>query len=171
MPKRKNTMFRSMLFASAVTLAVIGSANAVNYKWTDDETAAGLKKIEITRYAFAGHKINLFFLVALEVDCSVTELYQASIVKEPEHGIAEITPHTDFSSYAKDNPRSKCNETKVAGEMLSYKGKDGYAGPDNVTVLEVFPGGLAREVTFILNVRAFKPTRSAGTPPPRIKPQ
>jgi len=158
-----------MLLASAVMLAVIGNVSAAE-KWTDEESAAGLKKTELTRYAFAGYKMNLAFLVSLNIDCSVVEIYQASIVKEPEHGTAEIAPHTDFASYAKENPRSKCNETKVAGEVLSYKAKDGYHGPDSLTVLEIFPSGFARETTFNLNVRAIKPTRSAG-PLPRVKPQ
>jgi len=164
-------MLKSILLASAIALAIVGNANAAD-PWTNEETSAGVKKVEYTRYAFDGRKINLQFMGTLNADCTQPEEYEASIITEPKHGVAELEPRTDFMNYAKDNPRAKCNETKYASLMLTYKAKDGYAGPDSVTVFEVFPSGLAREITFTLNVRAIKPSRSAETvplPPVKVK--
>jgi hypothetical protein len=158
---------KSILLASLSMLAIIGSANAAS-QWTDEETAAGLKKVEYVRYALSGQKLSLGSLIALDVDCSVAESYQASIIKEAEHGVVDIVPQTVSVFYAKDNPRSKCNDQRFEGHMLIYTAKKDYTGPDGFTILEVFPSGFARETTFLLNVRAFKPTRAADSVP-RVK--
>ena len=104
-------MLKSILLASAIALAIVGNANAAD-PWTNEETSAGVKKLEYTRYAFAGRKINLQFMGTLNADCTQPEEYEASIITEPKHGVAELEPRTDFMNYAKDNPRAKCNETK-----------------------------------------------------------
>jgi hypothetical protein len=48
--KGTRDVHKSILLASAIALAVVGNASAAD-KWTDEETSAGLKKIEHTRYA------------------------------------------------------------------------------------------------------------------------
>jgi hypothetical protein len=52
-------------------------------------------------------------MVYLNADCSEADGWASEITKPPEHGVAEIVPHNGFPTYAKDNPRSKCNEHKV----------------------------------------------------------
>jgi hypothetical protein len=148
-------MLKSILLASAIALGVVGNASAAD-KWTDEETSAGLKKIERTRYALSGSPLRLQFLYALNSDCSFIDGYQFAIIKEPDHGTAEIVPYTAFPSFAKDNPRFKCNEQQIQGHALIYKPNDNYEGPDSFTFLDLTPSGFAQETTYTFNVRAFK---------------
>ena len=126
--------------------------------WSDEETASGVKKEEYLRYAFAGHKMELAFLYSLDIDCSLYEGYAYEIIKQPEHGTAELKPHTAFPYFPKGNPRTKCNEQKVDGQMLTYKPEAGYKGPDSLTFLSISPGGFVFERTFRLNVRQHPAT-------------
>jgi len=162
---------RKFVLALAFLVSTVCAALAAEH-WTDDEVAAGMKKVEFVRFAPSGKTMNLRFLLALNPDCSVVD-YEFAITKQAEHGKAEIVPHADYSTYTKDNPRAKCNEQKIEGFMLTYKSNNGYTGPDSFTYWELTPSGLAREVTYHLNVRSFetpRPTKgrdAKALPPPR----
>jgi len=125
---------------------------------TDEESAAGMRKEEFVRYAFGGTEMKLAFLYVLEADCSEIDGWEYEIVKQPEHGIAALKQHTGFASFPKGNPRTKCNEQKVDGQMLTYKPEAGYKGPDSLTFLSISPGGFVFERTFRLNVRQHPAT-------------
>jgi hypothetical protein len=130
-------------------------------QWTEEEIASGVKKEDLVRYAFAGNKMNLTFLYALEPDCSLIEGWAFEIIKEPEHGKAELKPHTGFPIFPKGNARYKCNEQQVEGQMLTYKPDAGYKGPDSLTYLMISPSGLAWERTYRFNVRQL-PAHTLG---------
>jgi len=140
--------------ALALVLLASTSALAVGQQaWTDEEAAAGVKKEEMVRYAFAGTRMDLVFLYVMEQDCSVVDGWAFEIIKQPEHGTAEFKPHTGFPTWPKGNPRYKCNEQKVEGQLLTYKARAGYKGPDSFTYVMISPGGLAWERTYHFNVR------------------
>jgi len=124
-----------------------------------------MRKEEFVRYAFAGTEMKLSFLYVLEADCSEVDGWEFEIVKQPEHGTAVLKPHTGFAMYPKGNPRAKCNEQKVDGQMLTYKAEAGYKGPDSLTYVCISPGGFAFERTFRFNVRQ----RPATTKKPKQK--
>jgi len=134
--------------------------------WSDEETASGVKKEEYLRYAFAGHKMELAFLYSLDIDCSLYEGYAYEIIKQPEHGTAELKPHTAFPYFPKGNPRVRCNEQKVDGQLLTYKPNAGYKGPDSLTYVMIAPSGLAWERTYKFNVRSM-PAATSGRPKER----
>jgi len=147
-----------MLFAAmciSMVAPVLRSEAQAGDEWTDEERAAGIKKEEFVRYAFAGNTMELMFLVALEIDCSVDEGWAYEIIKQPEHGIATLKPHTGFTYFAKSNPRHKCNEQKVEGQLLTYKPDAGYKGPDSLTYVSINSSGMAWERTYRFNVRAL----------------
>jgi hypothetical protein len=150
---------KRLLFA-ALALGLLSSA-ALAEEWTDEERMSGVKKEEYVRYAFAGQKMQLYFLYAIEIDCSAVEGYVYEITKKPEHGIAELVPHTDFPIFPKNNPRAKCNEQKVDGYSLSYKANAGYKGPDSFTYVMIGPSGFAWERTYRFNVREL-PASTSG---------
>jgi len=162
--KRKNRD-RQAIFGAIVVAAILGlflmfalTAHAANVnKWTDEESAAGIKKREFIRFALSGSQLKLRFLYALDMDCSRFDGWQYAVIKKPEHGTAEIVPHNGFPSYLKDSPRAKCNEKQIEGQMLTYKPEDGYKGQDSFTFLELSPSGFADENTYIFNVRALEP--------------
>jgi len=141
--------------ALVIALA-LSSPSALSQQWTDDETRAGMKKVDQTRFTSSGKPLTLFFMASLNLDCSPSEDYQFELTKEPEHGTVDFVPDFANPSYAKDNPRAKCNDKKVEGHLLRYQSNGGYTGMDSFTVLEVFPQGWARETTFHMNVRPIK---------------
>jgi hypothetical protein len=140
------------ILASALAIGIL-SSTAFAQKWSEEELAAGVKKFDYVRFAFAGVKLRVSHLYALDLDCSSIAGWAWEIVKQPEHGSAEIAPSSFFPMFTKDNPRFRCNEHKTDGLILSYTPKLGYKGPDSLTVIEIGPNGLASERTFNFNVR------------------
>ena len=98
-------MLKSILLASAIALAVVGNASAAEKPWTDEEQAAGIRKLEFVRYAFAGKQQTIQLLYALNPDCSEVDGWVFEITKQPEHGVANVEPSSFFPIYPKDNPR------------------------------------------------------------------
>jgi len=146
--------------ALAIVLLASTSVLAAE-QWTDEEQTSGVKKVEYVRYAFAGQKMKLQLLVAMNPDCSVTEGWAFEIIKQPEHGTAEIATTSAFPTYPKEDPRRKCNEHKIDGLMLTYKPDNGYKGPDSFTYIEIAPSGYAFEKTYRFNVRSI-PAATTG---------
>jgi hypothetical protein len=146
------------LLPAALALGLLSSAALTAEQWTEEEITSGVRKIEYVRYAFAGQKMNLQFLFAMNPDCSAVEGWAFEIVKQPEHGTAEIAPHIGFPTFPKENSRYKCNEHKVEGQMLTYKASAGYKGPDSFTYVEIAPSGYAFEKTYRFNVRSIPAT-------------
>jgi hypothetical protein len=134
---------------------------------TDEELSAGTKKVEMVRYAFAGKVQTLFMLYALNPDCSdAMEGWEHEISKQPEHGVANIEDSTFFPTYPKNSPQYKCNEHKIHAQILTYQAKQGYKGPDSLTLLQIGPSGFAWERTWHLNVRNPTGSRNADVEVP-----
>jgi hypothetical protein len=148
------------LLLAVLAIGLLSSTTLANEEWTEEETNAGVKKMEFVRYAFAGVTMKLQYLYALDLDCSTFDGYEYEITKRPEHGTAEIVTQTFFPMYPKGNPRFRCNENKVDGFMLTYTPKVGYKGPDSLTYTMIGPSGLAWEKTYNFNVRSAPATAS-----------
>ena len=146
------------LLLTTLALALLSSAALAAEQWTEEEQTSGVKKMEMVRYAFAGQKMKLQLLVAMNPDCSVVEGWAFEIIKQPEHGTAEIVPTSAFPTFPKENPRYKCNEHKYDAQMLTYKADVGYKGPDSFTYVEISPSGYAFEKTYRFNVRPVPAT-------------
>src|SRR5215813_3213929 len=143
----------------ALAMVLLASTSVLAAEqWTDDEMTSGVRKIEYVRYAFAGQKMKLQFLTVMDLDCTVVDGWAFEIIKQPEHGVAEISSTTAYPTYPKENPRAKCNEHKVETNVLTYKANAGYKGPDSFTYVEIAPSGYAFEKTYRFNVRAIPAT-------------
>jgi len=147
------------LLLTTIALGLLTSvAFTAEYKpWTEEEQASGIRKLEVVRYAFAGQKMRLRQIYALDLDCTSTE-WSFEIIKQPEHGTAEIVPQSFYPTYPKDNPRFRCNEQKIEGHVLIYTPNKGYKGPDSFVYQEINSYGLAWETTYNLNVRSVPAT-------------
>src|SRR5262245_41850628 len=66
--------------ALAIVLLASTSVLAAE-QWTEAETATGVKKVEYVRYAFAGQKMKLQLLSAMDMDCSIIEGWAFEIIK------------------------------------------------------------------------------------------
>ena len=119
----------------------------------------GLRKWDLTRYAPAGKSRTVWFVYGAHPDCSsiltktIDVKTDIKTTKEPEHGTVEIVPSENFPAFAKDNVRSKCNVRKINGFNVNYKSSGGYVGPDEFTVLVLWPNGLASQAHFTMIVR------------------
>ena len=166
-PTERFATMKSKIVFAALALGLLSSTVlAAEPQWTDEETASGMKKMEFVRFAFAGTKMNLQYLYAVDLDCSTVEGWSFEITKQPEHGTAEIVSQSFFPMFPKDNPRYRCNEHKIEGQLLTYKANAGYKGPDSLTYLQIGPSGLAWEKTYHFNVRSL-PATSTSRPKQR----
>ncbi len=69
----------------AVTIVLLASTSVLAAEqWTEEEQTSGVKKVEYVRYAFAGQKMKLQLLSAMDMDCSIVEGWAFEIIKQPE---------------------------------------------------------------------------------------
>src|SRR5262245_33481069 len=128
-------------------------SSAFAQEWTKEERQSGVQRLEFTRHVSSGAKRTIEFVNAVNPDCSIPEGLEVKKTSEPTHGTVEIVPSQGFAQFAKDNPRSKCNDRKIHGFNLNYKSANGYRGPDEFDIFVMYPNGFAREVHFNMNVR------------------
>jgi hypothetical protein len=125
--------------------------------WTEEELASGVRKAEVVRYAFAGQKMKVRYLYALDIDCTNTE-WAYEIIKHPEHGTVEMVTQSFFPMYPKENPRFRCNEQKIDGHVIIYTPNKNYKGPDTFVLQEINNFGIAWETTYNFNVKSVPAT-------------
>src|SRR5262245_19737254 len=124
---------RMLRFALVVSAALVASS-AFAQDWSKEEIAAGVKLQEYTRFVHAGKQKTLDSLYYMDLDCKLVEDSEPVITKEPEHGNATIEIIEKNPAYAKENPRSKCNEKKFPIPHIVYKAWVGYSGTDSFEV-------------------------------------
>jgi transglutaminase-like putative cysteine protease len=107
---------------------------------------------EVTRVAFAGQQIRIGFLAGIEPDCSASAA-TVRIVEGAAHGEATLKEETGFTSFAEDDPRFACNKRRSSGTAVFYRGEEGYAGKDSVTVKVVYADGRETSMRFVIEVK------------------
>jgi hypothetical protein len=120
-----------------------------------------LQKYQFTRIIPSGANQRIQFVTSLNPDSTSNGDINVRVTTQPEPGKVEITSTSHFPSYSKESNRYKCNEHKVKGVLVNYKAEK-YVGDDAFDLLIIYPGGLAREVHYDMNVRR---TRSTSTSP------
>ena len=139
--------------AIAATLIATTATIALGQAWTPDEIANGLKKEELARYVKSGSKTTLYFFVVAEPDCSPIDGYEVALTKHPTHGTVEFEPSKEFASWAKDNPRAKCNSQKIRGTDWVYSSEKGYRGKDEFEITIYDPWGKINQRHYVVDVR------------------
>jgi hypothetical protein len=150
------------------TVCVIGvllSSTAIAQEWTKEETASGMRKLELTRRVPAGKQRAFEDLTFLNTDCSNIEAIEIVITKEPEHGTATIDTIERYPAYPKDSARAKCNDRKVKAYLFNYKSGLDYAGDDQFEVQVLNPNGTATE--YVYHVKVIGPSRGGRADTPR----
>jgi hypothetical protein len=56
-------------------------------------------------------------------DCSSTGQIKSQLLEEPKNGAAEMVTEKGLTSYAKDNPKYKCNEKQSDLQAYYYKSR------------------------------------------------
>ena len=113
----------------------------------------GLENQTISRVIASGAKLRVGFFTSLTPDCSSNGDVIVRVTKQPEHGALETLVRTDYAYYPKENVRNRCNQHKVKGTQVSYKGTEKYIGKDDFELLVLYPTGIASEYHFDISVR------------------
>ncbi|KXV39103.1 hypothetical protein AD942_13055 [Gluconobacter japonicus] len=88
----------------------------------------------------------------MNVDCT-TNLYQVlQIKKQPLRGAACLADYSVFPQFVENNPRSRCNKTKVMAKALHYRASTDYTGFDLVLVDAGGPTGEVRNMAFRIKI-------------------
>jgi hypothetical protein len=124
--------------------------------------AEGLQSVQLTRIVPSGTTQRIAFLHAINPDCTASGDVNVRITKQPEHGKIEITPTSHFPRFSKENIRSRCNQHKVKGVLVTYKAEK-YVGDDAFTLLVIYPGGFAEEGHYNISVRWNEKSPAYGT--------
>jgi hypothetical protein len=113
----------------------------------------GQESQTFNRVVASGAKQRMHFYASLNPDCSAIGDVTVRVTKQPEHGTVETVATTDYTYFPKENIRSKCNQHKVKGTLVSYKAAEKYTGNDEFDLLIIFANGLAWEHHFDMRVR------------------
>ena len=144
-------MIRTTVIACAVL--ALSSAASAQQQWTREEMESGVQHQQFNRVVPSGAKRTLEAnLGVLETDCTPVEGYEVRVTTPPEH-VAEVVKVQTFSTYAKDNVRSKCNSQRTPGLNLNYQSNKDFHGADAFDVEVLLPSGHMRQVHYAITVR------------------
>jgi hypothetical protein len=107
----------------------------------------------VSRVAIADKPLQLAFLYDMNPDCSVIGVPTVRIVEQPKSGKATIENGTGFPAFPASNPRSKCNQSRSDGAIISYTPDPGYTGADSITVDIIYPDGSAAKRRYAIEVK------------------
>jgi hypothetical protein len=143
---------RRILAFTACALGISLSVAAAQ-EWTREELERGIQRTQQTRHVPSGAKRTLENLGMLDPDCTMPEGYEVKLTSPPKHGAVEIVEVQAFSSYVKENIRSRCNDRRTPSFNLNYKSADGFRGQDGFDVTIYLPSGHVREIHYNIDVR------------------
>jgi len=107
----------------------------------------------VTKYAVSGQPLKLDFAASVNPDCSSLGPPTIRVVRVPEHGRLTVVQTKDFATFRPSNPRSVCNQRRVAGTAIRYVSQRGFIGMDAAGVEIIFASGNLRQANFTINVR------------------
>ena len=105
------------------------------------------------RIALSGERMRIGFSYALNPDCSSMGQVKSRLLEQPKNGAVEIVTETGFTSYVKDDPKSKCNEKQSDIQSYYYKSKEDFKGKDKLVIEVFYPIGTYRKRLFNIDVR------------------
>lgn len=117
---------------------------------------------DISRYAVAGSRTRISFITNIAPDCSPIQM-RTRIALKPSRGAVETESSHGFPSYPKDNPRSKCNSTRVSGVAVYYTPAQDFSGTDTLEVAAISENGTMGVYKFTVTVQP-EPTQTRPAP-------
>jgi hypothetical protein len=107
----------------------------------------------INRIVLSGERVRVGTAWDVNSDCSSTGHIKSRLVEQPKNGVVEMVTEMGFSSYAKDNPKYKCNEKQSDIQAYYYKSQEDFKGKDRFAVEVFYPRGSYRKLIFSIDVR------------------
>jgi hypothetical protein len=86
-------------------------------------------------------------------DCTSTGHIKSRLLEQPKNGVVEMVSEMGFTSYAKDDPKYKCNEKQSDIQAYYYKSREDFKGKDRFVVEAFYPRGGYRKMIFNIDVR------------------
>jgi hypothetical protein len=109
--------------------------------------------LEVSRVAIADQPLRVAFLYYLNPDCSVIGVPTVRVLEQPKSGKVTVENGTGFSTFPASNSRSKCNDSRSDGAIISYTPNPGYTGADSITMDVIYPDGLVSKRRYAIDVR------------------
>jgi hypothetical protein len=97
------------------------------------------KPTTMLRVTYAGEQIDAGHWYNLNADCSLNDVPNGTVLKQPMHGTAQFKVVEDYPAYSSANPKFACNKQKSKMLVLSYTPEKSYSGDDSVLVRVVSP--------------------------------
>jgi len=140
--------------------------------------SCGLAHADASRFtAQSGRELRLTFASDVKPDCSVGGAPVIHVINDAQHGRIRLQPEQASPSFAQDNPRSVCNQRRVAGVGVYYTSDKGYVGDDFVTLHYEFDDGGQQIEDYAITVkndlgetRRPRPKAKVPLPPPSPAP-
>jgi len=136
-----------LLIGIAALLLATGIAHtqdAPDSAVTHEEMTTGIRKlVENTRHVMSDVPTTLWLIFPMNKDCSPIDDRHYEIMKEPEHGVAELEFKTGKLLLPKDSPNFRCSGKTAPAVAIKYTAKKDYMGTDEFAVLELTPHGIA----------------------------
>jgi hypothetical protein len=107
----------------------------------------------LTRTAVAGQPLRLDFVGSFNPDCTPIGTSRVLITRQPSSGRVVVSKGTGFSSYGRENPRSRCNARRMPGIIVHYIPNPGFIGQDSFDAELLFGSGTTLTKTYRLTVR------------------
>ena len=101
----------------------------------------------------SGANQRIDFFASVNPDCTSIGVPTIRLIDGPSHGVVTTDKARDFMSFARPNPRFKCNRRRVAGTKLFYQSETQYFGFDRVRLLIISGSGSEREATYVIQVK------------------
>jgi hypothetical protein len=127
---------------------------------TSEENKTGIRKAaENTRHVISDVPTTLWLIFPMNYQtCSPIDDRQYEIMKEPEHGIAELEFKTGKLLLPKDSANFHCSGKTSPAVAIKYTAKKDYIGTDEFSVLELTPHGIAYQ--WIAHIIVHKRSKS-----------
>jgi hypothetical protein len=107
----------------------------------------------INRIVLSGERVRVGTAWDVNSDCSSTGHIKSRLLEQPKNGVVEMVTEMGFTSYARDNPKYRCNEKQSDIQAYYYKSREDFKGKDRFAVEVFYPRGSYRKLIFSIDVR------------------
>ena len=91
--------------------------------------------------ALPGQRQRVDFIAAANPDCTISGYVTIELVAHPVHGAVEVQRLSEFGYWPPGNPRSRCNDHRLAGLGVFYTSEPAFRGTDRFTMSVLTPNG------------------------------
>jgi hypothetical protein len=114
--------------------------------------AQAVKYLHLNKATIQGHRIQISYGLQANRDCSPNGYPSIKITTAPSHGRVSIERGRVIPSYPANNPRRRCNGTKLPAVVVFYTPSAAFTGRDFVETATSFINGEVAETKIDIDV-------------------